>query len=75
MNVQPQPGYFDGLNERLFAAIPPDARNVIEFGCANGLLGAACKNGHPAMRWTGVDLSAAAVAERRPPTAVSSVSR
>jgi SAM-dependent methyltransferase len=55
--------YFDGLNEKLKAAIPTDARSVLEFGCANGYLGAACKAGSPGMRWTGVDVSAAAVAE------------
>ena len=54
---------FDGLNEKLKAAIPTDARSVLEFGCANGHLGAACKAGSPALRWTGVDVSAAAVAE------------
>jgi SAM-dependent methyltransferase len=55
--------YFDGLNEKLKAAIPTDARSVLEFGCANGHLGAACKAGSPGLRWTGVDVSAAAVAE------------
>ena len=35
--------YFDGLNQKLLEAIPADARNVIEFGCANGRLGEAFK--------------------------------
>jgi methyltransferase family protein len=53
--------YFNGLNEKLLAAIPQDARSVLELGCANGHLGAACKR-RSALRWTGVDQSAAALA-------------
>jgi SAM-dependent methyltransferase len=55
--------YFDGLNAKLLAAIPGDAGPVIEFGCANGRLGAACKQTHPGLRWTGVDRNPAALAE------------
>jgi SAM-dependent methyltransferase len=62
-NMAAATAYFDGLNEKLKAAIPADARSVLEFGCANGYLGAACKAGAPGLRWTGVDVSAAAVAE------------
>jgi 2-polyprenyl-3-methyl-5-hydroxy-6-metoxy-1,4-benzoquinol methylase len=56
-------GYFDGLNEKLLAAIAPDARSVLEFGCAKGRLGAACKRARAGLRWTGVDRSAEALTE------------
>lgn len=55
--------YFDGLNQKLLAAIPRDARAVLEFGCASGRLGAACKQRRAELHWTGVDRSAAALAE------------
>ena len=32
--------YYEGLNEKLAAALP-DARHVLEIGCASGMLGAA----------------------------------
>lgn len=57
------PAYHDGLNEKLLAAVPSDARSVLELGCANGRLGAACKQASPGMSWTGVDSSAAALSE------------
>lgn len=58
--------YFDGLNEKLLAALPTGARNVVEFGCTNGRLGAAYKARNPGARWIGVELQphAAAIAER-----------
>jgi hypothetical protein len=31
--------YYDGLNQKLLAAIPTDAQRVLELGCANGRLG------------------------------------
>lgn len=55
--------YFDGLNQKLLSAIPSDAHSVLEFGCANGRLGAACKVLHPGLRWTGVDANPSALAE------------
>ncbi|HUN71588.1 MAG TPA: methyltransferase [Steroidobacteraceae bacterium] len=57
------PGYHDGLNEKLRAAVWSDAGSVLELGCANGRLGAACKQASPGMRWTGVDASEAALSE------------
>lgn len=48
--------YFDGLNLKLFDALPVAGR-VLEFGCANGRLGAAYKTRHPDAHWTGVDKS------------------
>jgi SAM-dependent methyltransferase len=55
--------YFDGLNQKLLSAIPPDARSALEFGCASGRLGAACKMLRPGLRWTGVDAHPSALAE------------
>ena len=57
-----QQAYYEGLNEKLLAAIPADARRVLEFGCANGRLGEACKRQNPALRWTGIERSANAAA-------------
>jgi 2-polyprenyl-3-methyl-5-hydroxy-6-metoxy-1,4-benzoquinol methylase len=53
-------GYYDGLNQRLLDALP-NARNVLELGCANGRLGRRYKELHPEARWTGVDIVAGAV--------------
>lgn len=49
--------YYDGLNTKLLEAIPPDARSVLELGCANGRLGGAFKERHPQATWWGVDVS------------------
>ncbi len=51
------PNYFNGLNEKLLARIPSSSRRVLEFGCANGRLGAAFKQRNPQARWTGVDIN------------------
>lgn len=58
--------YYDGLNEKLLAAIPQDARQVLELGCANGRLGRRFKELNPAVRWWGVerDTQAATLASR-----------
>jgi hypothetical protein len=45
---------------KLLAAIPQDARSVLEFGCGDGRLGATGKAARSGLRWTGVDRSAAA---------------
>jgi SAM-dependent methyltransferase len=55
--------YYDGLNAKLLAAIPKDAWEVLELGCANGRLGEACKRLNPSVRWTGVDINASALAD------------
>jgi 2-polyprenyl-3-methyl-5-hydroxy-6-metoxy-1,4-benzoquinol methylase len=52
--------YYDGLNEKLYAAVPP-ARRIIEFGCAGGRLGERYKQAHPAAFWVGVDIEAQAL--------------
>ncbi len=57
--------YYEGLNEKLLAAIPAAARNVLEFGCANGRLGEACKHRQPGLRWTGVDIRVGDAARKR----------
>lgn len=54
--------YYNGLNQKLLAAIPAESRRVLELGCANGRLGQRFKELHPFVRWHGVDLSADAVA-------------
>jgi SAM-dependent methyltransferase len=58
--------YYDGLNLKLLAAIPPDAKRVLELGCANGRLGQRFKESHPHTEWWGVDLSAEAAATAAP---------
>jgi trans-aconitate methyltransferase len=54
--------YYDGLNQKLLAAIPADARRVLELGCANGRLGRRFKELHPGVTWWGVELSPEAAA-------------
>ena len=58
--------YYDGLNLKLLAAIPQDAKRVLELGCANGRLGQRFKESHPHTEWWGVDLSAEAAATAAP---------
>ncbi len=58
--------YYDGLNLKLLAAIPHDAKRVLELGCANGRLGQRFKESHPHTTWWGVDLSAEAAATAAP---------
>lgn len=54
--------YYDGLNQKLLAAIPADAKHVLELGCANGRLGQRFKELHPGVSWWGVEMSAEAAA-------------
>lgn len=61
MNAAPA-NYYDGLNLKLLAAIPSDARRVLELGCANGRLGRRFKEQHPGVYWRGIDISADAAA-------------
>jgi len=58
--------YYEGLNLKLLAAVPADARRVLELGCANGRLGRRFKEEHPGVQWWGVERSveAAAIAGR-----------
>ena len=55
--------YYDGLNLKLLAAIPADAKRVLELGCANGRLGQRFKELHPGVHWTGIELNPTAAAE------------
>lgn len=55
--------YFNGLNQKLFSALPARARSVLELGCANGRLGAKYKQSHPETRWTGIEISTDAARE------------
>jgi len=52
--------YYDGLNEKLLAAIPSNAQRVLELGCANGRLGRRYKESNPNAEWWGVEISSAA---------------
>lgn len=52
--------YYEGLNEKLFAAIPP-SRKVLELGCAAGRLGELYKKLHPQATWVGVDCNTEAL--------------
>ena len=54
-------GENDPRDAKLLAAIPQDARSVLEFGCGDGRLGAAAKAARGALRWTGVDRNEAAL--------------
>ena len=53
--------YFNGLNEKLFLNIPISSTNILELGCANGLLGFAYKQKNPNINWTGIDINQNAV--------------
>ncbi len=54
--------YYDGLNLKLFDAIPKAANRILELGCANGRLGRLYKESHPRSQWLGVDSSGDAIA-------------
>jgi 2-polyprenyl-3-methyl-5-hydroxy-6-metoxy-1,4-benzoquinol methylase len=59
------PGYFQGLNGHLLAAVPDEAVRILEVGCAEGMLGARLKEGHPHRTVVGVEREPAAVAVAR----------
>jgi SAM-dependent methyltransferase len=54
--------YHDGLNVKLLEAVPPQARRVLELGCANGRLGQRFKALHPDCVWHGIERSPEAAA-------------
>ena len=54
--------YYDGLNQKLLAAIPIDAKRVLELGCANGRLGQRFKELHPDTQWVGIEVNEQAAA-------------
>jgi SAM-dependent methyltransferase len=68
MFPQPQPdAYYDGFNERLFAAVPAHAKRVLEVGCARGRLGHELKLQDPSRYVAGVEqdpIAAQAAGER-----------
>ncbi len=57
--------YPDFANPELLAAIPLDARTVIDIGCSGGALGAAYLRLNPAARVLGIDTDEAALAIAR----------
>jgi SAM-dependent methyltransferase len=68
MFPQPQPDdYYDGFNERSFAAVPSWAKRILEVGCARGRLGHELKLQDPSRYVAGVeqDPDAAEVAGER----------
>ena len=66
MFPQPQPDqYHDGFNERLFAAVPPHAKRILEVGCARGRLGHELKLQDPSRYVAGVEQHPAAAAAAR----------
>ena len=59
--------YYSGCNVPLLRAVPPEARRILEVGCALGHLGAALKHGRPDRTVFGIELQpavAASAAER-----------
>ena len=52
--------YYEGLNEKLYAAIPP-AQKVLELGCTAGRLGEKYKQFHPQTTWVGIDCNSEAL--------------
>ncbi len=57
--------YYRGLNMHLLRAVPADAVDLLEVGCAEGRLGAALKAARPGRRVVGVEIAAAAAARAR----------
>lgn len=55
-------GRNNGMHDRLLEAIPPQARRVLELGCADGQLGQRYKAAHPLVEWHGVARSPEAAA-------------
>lgn len=64
----PQPksaSYHDGFNTFLFAAVPPDARRLLDVGCAGGRLAHELKQQDPDRHVIGVEIDAAAATQAR----------
>jgi SAM-dependent methyltransferase len=61
------PTYYDGFNEMLFREVPPQARRIVEVGCARGRLGMELKKQDPDRYVIGVeyDPESASVAKTR----------
>jgi 2-polyprenyl-3-methyl-5-hydroxy-6-metoxy-1,4-benzoquinol methylase len=56
-------GYFAGANEHLVALLPPEARRVLDVGCAAGALGEAIKESRPGILVDGLDRESAVLEE------------
>lgn len=54
-------GYYDGVNRKLYDALPKNIPRVLELGCANGRLGELYKSQNSATYWAGIDFAADAL--------------
>jgi len=57
--------YFTGVNPDLLRAIPAEARQILDVGCAAGLLGGAIKARRPDACVHGIDRASAAIESAR----------
>ena len=55
------PSYYQGVNTLLLKYIPANLQHLLEFGCAEGRLGAAYKHENPGACWYGMDIHQPAV--------------
>ena len=51
------------INHELLNLVPHASKNVLELGCATGLLGSTFKQAHPDSVWTGVDYNPRALSD------------
>jgi len=51
------------INGDLLNLVPHSSKNVLELGCATGLLGSTFKQAHPDAQWTGVDYNPRALSD------------